>query len=578
MKKSISFKLALIMLCVILIGVIIIVGGNIAITGNILIQESLDKIYSETVSEVRKMDGWLTKNTVYLSAIACDLGKGQNISDAELVKLFNSHLENMPEYFDLYLGRPDGTAVFASEWEPDDGWIPYERDWYKGAAANQKETYITSPYVDAMTNELCISIAGAVVFDGKLAGVVSNDMYVTVLSDIVSSASIGEGSYAFLTDAEGGILIHPNIKYGPIDDETFQNLADIENGTYFNLWKQVKDSDEIIKYRDSSGKMKYYTASTLESTGWKLITVLPAGVVTKPITTLIFIVIPVTFVILAVAAALILREINVVVTKPLNIIINKLTDSSKTISVSAGQFAETSENLAVGSSKQAASIEETSATMNETSSMISQNAENTKIASQIADESVQVVDKTEKYMTELMNIMGELKESSDKVGKIVKTIDDIAFQTNLLAINATVEAARAGGDAGRSFAVVAQEVRSLAQRSADASHETSEIINRNIKLTETSRTSVEQVLELTQKNSEQTEKLGKLINEINSASEEQASGIKQINIAVSQMEKVTQENAAAAEENAASSNDIHDEILNLEDAVEIVKNLVGTKN
>jgi len=275
------------------------------------------------------------------------------------------------------------------------------------------------------------------------------------------------------------------------------------------------------------------------------------------------------------AVALIYMTVHKIVIRPLDKTIASLTHASKTISESAIQFAESSDNLASGSSKQAASIEETSATMNETASMVSQNAENTRVATQIADESFKVADEVGKYMGVLMETMEELKASSDKVGKIVKTIDGIAFQTNLLAINATVEAARAGGDAGRSFAVVAEEVRSLAQKSAKSSAETAEIINKNISLTNSSRTSAEQVLELAQKSAKHTTELGKLIAEINAASEEQASGIKQINIAISQMEKITQENAAVAEENAASSSTMKEEVVTLEEAVEIVKSLVS---
>lgn len=291
--------------------------------------------------------------------------------------------------------------------------------------------------------------------------------------------------------------------------------------------------------------------------------------------TMISSIVQITMIIIATAFSFIIALIIASgIEKDLKIIVSKLRSSSNIIETNATQLSEASENLATGSSRQAAAIEETSATMNETASMVSNNAENTRIAAQISEDANDTVNVAGKYMSELMQTMDELRESSDRVGKIVKTIDDIAFQTNLLAINATVEAARAGGDAGRSFSVVAQEVRNLAQKSADSVSETTQIIERNIALTKSSRESAEQVLKAAQKNSQQISELNKLIAEINAASEEQASGIKQINIAVSQMEKVTQENAAVAEENAASSNSMRDEIDNLSEAVSIVQSII----
>ncbi|MCL2774100.1 MAG: cache domain-containing protein, partial [Oscillospiraceae bacterium] len=136
-------------------------------------------------------------------------------------------------------------------------------------------------------------------------------------------------------------------------------------------------------------------------------------------------------------------------------LVGNIENSTNRINTEISNLAGSSGQLASGSSKQAASIEETSATMNETASMVAQNAENTRLAAQIAADATETANKGMKEMTDMIKAMNELKDSSDKVGKIVKTIDDIAFQTNLLAINATVEAARAGGDAGRSFSVVA---------------------------------------------------------------------------------------------------------------------------
>jgi len=268
--------------------------------------------------------------------------------------------------------------------------------------------------------------------------------------------------------------------------------------------------------------------------------------------------------------------------KSLKSIIDKMTVSTGNISVSAAQLSVASESVAVGSAKQAAAIEETSATMNETATMVAQNAENTQKASYIATETAEMADKGMKEMAEMVKAMEEIKASSDKVSKIVKTIDDIAFQTNLLSVNAAVEAARAGGEAGRSFAVVAREVRELAHMSAKASAETAEIIEKNIALTSSGREASKGVAASLGDITGSAVQLNKLMSEISAASEQQASGIKQVNTAVSQMEKITQENAAAAEENAASVISLKDEIKNLEGAVYIAKELIrngeNTKN
>jgi len=178
----------------------------------------------------------------------------------------------------------------------------------------------------------------------------------------------------------------------------------------------------------------------------------------------------------------------------------------------------------------------------------------------------------------MMASMNELKESSATVSKIAKTIDGIASQTNLLAINATVEAARAGGDAGRSFGVVAEEVRSLAQKSAQSAADTTAIIEKNILLTNAVRTEANAVLELAEKSSKCEEELQKLISEISAASEEQASGVNQINTAMSQIEQSTQANAASSEESAASAAMLKELVSDLEKISRSVNTVVYGSN
>jgi len=581
--RGIGFKLALIMLCVTLLGIVITTGVSIIIAGNVIIDETLAKIENATRSEALDINNWLSKHKTQINTLADALSRLDDYSMDYLRPIFQAQTKSDPVYTEIYMGFPDDTAVMGGRDQAlmnelyDGGWKPTQRGWYKLALTDAAIPHITAPYLDVNTGDLCITAVRAVVDSGgKTVGVAGADILINVVQELTDRVTLNsKDGYAMLLDSNGDILVHHDPDYAPDAEGNFKNLATVKNGVYAKLWEQISGSDTTVKYKDSFGKMKYYTASALESTNWELVTVLPVGDVNAPITTLVAVVIPMTLVLIALAGVIILREINIIVTKPLNMIIDKITGSTKMIHNSANQFNELSESLATGSSRQAAAIEETSATMNETSSMVAQNAENTKAASQIATNAMNEVNEAGRVMGELMATMSELKESSDRVSKIVKTIDDIAFQTNLLAINATVEAARAGGDAGRSFAVVAQEVRDLAKRSANASKETAEIIEHNITLTDSSRTGAEKVGTIAGSNAKNISDLAKLINEINAASEEQANGIKQINIAMSQTEKVTQENAAVAEQNAATSSSMQDEITNLEEAVEIAESLAG---
>ena len=252
------------------------------------------------------------------------------------------------------------------------------------------------------------------------------------------------------------------------------------------------------------------------------------------------------------------------ITKPLIMSTASLQHISESLEAAVNTVNDSATVIAESSNQQAAAVEETSATINETSSMIASTAENTRIAAQLVTESTQIAEEAGKYMSELVETMGELKESSGTIGKIVKTIDGIASQTNLLAINATVEAARAGGDAGRSFSVVAEEVRNLAQKSAQSAAETAEIIERDSALTNTSGAVAQKVVEMEKRSAENISRLNKLIAEIEASSREEAHGAEQINIAMGQIEKSTQSNAATSEQSAASAAMLKELVSDLE--------------
>jgi methyl-accepting chemotaxis protein len=248
--------------------------------------------------------------------------------------------------------------------------------------------------------------------------------------------------------------------------------------------------------------------------------------------------------------------ISLSVTGLLNRVIAGLTDGADQVSAAAGQVSSSSQQLAEGTTEQASSLEETSSSLEEMSSMTKQNADHANQAKAMMAEANQIVEKVNRHMVDMAGAVGEITRSSEETGKIIKTIDEIAFQTNLLALNAAVEAARAG-EAGAGFAVVADEVRNLAMRASDAAKNTSNLIENTIKAVRKGNELTNATQEAFKENAAISKKIAQLVDEIATASEEQANGINQVNIAVSEMDKVTQSTAASAEESAAASEELN---------------------
>ncbi|ASU37868.1 methyl-accepting chemotaxis protein [Herbaspirillum sp. meg3] len=251
-------------------------------------------------------------------------------------------------------------------------------------------------------------------------------------------------------------------------------------------------------------------------------------------------------------------------------IVGEVRTGTDTIATASNEIASGNMDLSSRTEQQAGSLEETASAMEELTSTVKQNADNARQANQLAVTASEVASAGGEVVGQVVNTMGSINESSRKIVDIISVIDGIAFQTNILALNAAVEAARAG-EQGRGFAVVASEVRSLAQRSAAAAKEIKILIDDSVakvdvgsKLVEQAGTTMDEVVN-------SVKRVTDIVSEITAASQEQSQGIEQINLAITQMDEVTQQNAALVEQAAAAAQSLQEQAGRLSEVVGVFK-------
>jgi methyl-accepting chemotaxis protein len=254
-------------------------------------------------------------------------------------------------------------------------------------------------------------------------------------------------------------------------------------------------------------------------------------------------------------------------------IVGQVRHSSDSIATGSTQISSGNADLSQRTEEQASALQQTSATMEELSSTVRNNADNARQANQLAQGASQVALKGGHVVGQVVNTMKGINDASRKIADIISVIDGIAFQTNILALNAAVEAARAG-EQGRGFAVVASEVRSLAQRSAGAAKEIKALITDSVERVDEGTSLVDQAGQTMSEIVSAVQRVSDIVAEISTASVEQSSGITQVGQAVSQMDLVTQQNAALVEESAAAAESLKHQARQLVDAVAVFK--IGT--
>ncbi|MBC9906159.1 MULTISPECIES: methyl-accepting chemotaxis protein [Achromobacter] len=251
-------------------------------------------------------------------------------------------------------------------------------------------------------------------------------------------------------------------------------------------------------------------------------------------------------------------------------IVDAIKSSAASISTAAGQIAQGNADLSHRTEEQAASLEETAASIEQLTSTVRLNQDNAASGDEVASEGAKAAEKAGGVVSEMLAAMTEISANSEKVAQIVSLIESIAFQTNILALNAAVEAARAG-DQGRGFAVVAGEVRALAQRSATSAREIKDLIETSTSVVQAGRDLAARAGRDMEEVVTSVMRMKTITGEIATASREQAIGIEQVNVAIAQLDSVTQQNAALVEESAAAAHSMAEQARDLLQAVEVFK-------
>jgi methyl-accepting chemotaxis protein len=251
-------------------------------------------------------------------------------------------------------------------------------------------------------------------------------------------------------------------------------------------------------------------------------------------------------------------------------IVSGIKTSAESISVAAGEISQGNVDLSQRTEEQAASLEETAASMEQITATVRQNTENARQGSTLANTASETAATGGEVVGRVVKTMKDISTSSSKVAEIITVIEGIAFQTNILALNAAVEAARAG-EQGRGFAVVAGEVRTLAQRSAAAAKEITGLIGTSVEHVATGETLVQNAGQTMSEVVRSVKRVTDIMGEIASASSEQTTGIEQVNVAVNQMDEVTQQNAALVEQATAAARAMADQAQALRDSVAIFR-------
>ncbi|MEA4896607.1 MAG: methyl-accepting chemotaxis protein [Christensenellaceae bacterium] len=525
-----------------------------------------------------------------LSAVAMnDLFISNYMSESRLFAQLTK-VKQSEGYQDLLFVKPSGEAYSSK------GKIEYDLKSPEYVRGMKGERYVSSPIATGEGDEMIMNYVVPVMVADEPRGVLIGVRDAYEISDIIADITFGQSGYAYVIDAEGTVIGHPNRELVTIKDNT---VADAQNNPALlqlaSIERRMAAGEQGVDRYSYNGVEKFAGFAPIADTGWSMALTAPRDEVYAQVDRMQWVLLIATAVLaLANAGAgfLIARSVSIPLKKGaviaqeyasgdfsnpvpeaflsqrneigqlavafdalfhgMNELLSNIKTASGEVLSGSNQISDSGQLLAQGTTEQASTLEQLSASVEEIAAQTRMSTTNAGEANSLAAKARGMAERGNEKMNDLLSAMETIDRSSSDIEKIIKVIDDIAFQTNILALNAAVEAARAG-EHGKGFAVVAEEVRNLAAKSASAAKETADLIKSSADSVDSGSRMARETADMLSQIVAEIARVATLVSGISNAASEQSTGIDQINMGLTQVSQVVQSNSATAQQSAAAS-------------------------